>query len=438
MDPWVILIIIFSSLFLFLILGLPIAFTMGGLATIYTFLFWDIKGTYMLITTALGQLTSFTLIAVPLYIYLGVTLEKTGLADDMYETIYKCLGGIKGGLAIGTIIICSIFAAMVGTSSAATITMGLIALPSMMKRGYSKFLAVGSISAGGALGILIPPSIIMIIYGSLTEVSVGKMFFGGFIPGIILSIIFVLYIIIICNINPKLGPSIPKEERFTLKEKIISVKNVMIPLLLVLIVLGTIYTGICTPTESAAVGAFGILICAIIKRRIDWSVFLEIGVKSIRITSFVMWIMVGAVCFSQIFTASGAGNAVTGIVVGMGLNRWVIMLIIQLIFMILGCVIDPAGIMVLCTPVFVPIIITLGFDPLWFGILFIINMEMAYITPPFGYNLFYMKAIVPPEITIGNIYQSIVPFVGLQLLCLILVMLFPELALWLPNHMIAK
>jgi len=438
MESWVIVIIIFSSLFLFLIFGLPIAFTMGGLATIYTFLFWNIKGTYVLVTTALGQLTSFVLIAVPLYIFLGVTLEKTGIAEDMYDTVYKWLGVIKGGLAVGTIFICAIFAAMVGTSSAGTITMGLIALPSMLKRGYSKFLVVGSISAGGALGILIPPSIIMILYGSLTEVSVGKMFFGGLIPGIILTMIFIIYILVICKIKTNYGPSIPKGERFTFREKFVSLKNMIIPLGLVLLILGTIYTGICTPTESAAIGAFGTLICAISMKKLNWSIFYEVGTRTIHITSFVMWIMVGAVVFSQLVIATGAGETITKIVIGMNLNRWVILCIMQFIFMILGCLIDPAGIMVLCCPVFVPIIINLGFDPLWFGVLFVVNMEMAYITPPFGYNLFYMKAIVPKEITLENIYQSIIPFVGLQLIALILMMLFPEVILWLPNHMIVK
>jgi tripartite ATP-independent transporter DctM subunit len=438
MEPVAIAIILFGSLLLFIALGLPIAFTMGGLATLFTLWFWGLKGTYMIVTTAFGELTSFILIAIPLFIYMGVILEQTGMADDLYEAVYRWLGGVKGGLAIGTVMICAIFAAMVGTSSTATITMGLIALPSMLKRGYNKIMITGCISAGGALGILIPPSVIMILYCSITEVSVGKMFFAGMFPGILLALIYMAYIYIRCTINPSLGPPIPKAQRFTFRNKLVSLKGVIFPLVLILLVLGTIYTGICTPTESAGIGALGSLIVCAINGKLTWSNLKESGFRTVRINSLVMWIMVGAVSFSHCFIVSGAGDSVTNAVVGLQLNRWVILWVMQIIFMILGCFIDPAGIMMICTPAFLPIIRALGFDPLWFGILFIINMEMAYITPPFGFNLFYMRSIVPPEISMFDLYRSVIPFVFCQLLCLIIVMIFPEIALWLPSKMITK
>jgi tripartite ATP-independent transporter DctM subunit len=438
MEPWVVAVILFGALMLFIAFGVPIAFAMGGLSVFFTLWFWGFKGLYMIFTTSFGELTHFVLIAVPLYIYMGIILEKTGMADDLYEAIYRWFGGIKGGLAIGTVIICALFAAMVGTSSAATVTMGLIALPSMLKRGYSKILVTGSISAGGALGILIPPSVIMVLYSSVTEVSVGKMYAGGMIPGILLALLFIVYIYIRCVINPNLGPPIPKEHRFTLIEKVVCLKGVIFPIILIVIVLGTIYTGICTPTESAGIGCIGSLICCAINKRLTWANLKSSALRTIHLNSIVMWIMVGAVAFSHSFIVSGAGDAVKEAVVGLQVNRWVILWITQIVFMILGCFIDPAGIMMICCPVFVPIIIALGFDPLWFGILFTINMELAYVTPPFGYNLFYMRAIVPPEISMADIYRSIVPFLFCQVICLAIIIIFPELALWLPNKLIVR
>ena len=336
---------------------------------------------------------------------------------------------------MGTVIICALFAAMSGVSAAGTVTMGLVALPSMLKRKYHKDIAVGAISAGGSLGILIPPSIIMIVFASLTGASVGKLFIGGFIPGLVIATLFVTYIGIRTLIQPHLGPSIPEEEKISWGQKFRLVRAVILPVALVVLVLGTIYTGITTPTEASAIGAFGALICTIVKRRFSWAMFQEATLEAFKLSVMVGWIVLGAKAFSHIYAATGAGNFILGLISGLELSSWLILVAMQLILFTLGMFIDPIGIMMITLPVFLPLSQELGFDLIWFGVLFTINMELAFISPPFGMNLFYMKGVVPSSISMGDIYRSVLPFMALEVLGLILVILFPQLVLWLPNLM---
>ena len=346
------------------------------------------------------------------------------------------MGWLPGGLAAGTVVICAIFAAMAGISSVATITMGLIALPSMLKRGYDKQMVVGCISAGGALGILIPPSIIMIIYGSMAEVSIGQLFIGGILPGILLAALFVIYVLVRCFLNPKMGP--PVEERFSMQEKLRSVKAVILPGLLVVLVLGVIYSGAATPTEAAGIGALGAMVVALLHGRLSRKDFKASLLSTLSLNAMVMWIVIGAVSFTHVLAYAGVSRLIQDVILSLGLSKWIIYFCMQMIYFVLGCFLDPAGIIMLTTPVFVPLIKALGFDPVWFGVIFTINMEMAYITPPFGFNLFIMKAIVPPNISMSDIYRSIVPFVALQALCLVICTIFPQIILYLPSAMITK
>jgi len=315
------------------------------------------------------------------------------------------------------------------------VTMGIIALPAMLRRGYDKKLAMGSIMGGGALGILIPPSVVMVIYGLFSGESVGMLFMGGVFPGAILSALFCSYILIRSALQPKLAPSLPPEERVSWGEKLISLRAVILPILLVISVLGSIFLGIATPTEASAIGAFGAVVCAAVYRTLNWQMFKEAVYRTLRLSGMVIWIVFGAKCFASVYISLGAVELSSQIIEALPVGRWVILIGIQFTFLILGCFLDSAGIIMICTPVYVPIIKALGFDPIWFGILFVINMEMAFLTPPFGYNLFYMKGVAPKGITIGDIYRSIIPFVLLQATGLILVMIFPQLALWLPNMM---
>ena len=436
METWLVTILLFGFLLLGLLLGLPLAFTFGGVAIVFTSLLWGPMSLAIIPLTAYENATNYILLAVPLFVFMANILEHSGIAEELYDMMHKWMGRISGGLAIGTIIICAIFAAMAGISGVATITMGLIALPSMLKRGYSKFMAVGCISAGGTLGILIPPSVIMILYAFLTEESVGKLFIAGVFPGIILTVLFIAYIAIRCFVRPELGPSI--DETVGLKEKIISLRAVILPILLILLVLGAIYTGICTPTEASAVGAFGALVCAFIHGKLTWQVFTSSLQRTLLLTCMVIWILIGATCFTQLYTALGAPDMLNNIISGLQVSKWALLSLMMIVFIVLGMFMDPAGIIMICTPVFIPIIRMFGFDTIWFGILFTICMEMGYVTPPFGFNLFYMKAIVPREISMADIYRSIVPFVVLEILGLVTVIIFPELATWLPAKMIQR
>lgn len=428
-------VILFALLVLFLALGVPLSFCLGGVAIIVVL--WQIGPHFLygFASTAFTGWSNFILIAVPLFILMGNLLEVSGVAEDLYGMMYKWLGRTRGGLASGTVVICAIFAAMAGISGVATVTMGLIALPSMLRRNYDKILAVGTISAGGTLGILIPPSVIMILYASLTGESVGKLFMGGVFPGLILATLFILYIQIRTFLQPSLAPPVPDEERATFRQKLASTRGLAMPALLVALVLGVIYTGICTPTEAAGIGAFGALICVIVQRRFTGMVFWTALVRTFSLTAMLMWIVLGAKCFTHAYHAIGAPDLILGLISGLEVNRWIIMIAMQLILIVLGMFLDPMGIMLICTPIFLPIVEELGFSTLWFGILFTINMELAYITPPFGFNLFYMRSIVPKEVTMADIYRSIIPFALIMVLGLAIVMVFQQLAIWLPSTM---
>jgi len=436
METWLVTVLMFGFLLLGLLMGLPLAFSFGGVAIVFTVLLWGPRALSIIPLTAFEDGTNYILLAVPLFVFMANVIENSGIAEQLYDMMFKWMGKIAGGLAIGTVLICAIFAAMAGISGVATITMGLIALPSMLKRGYHKHLAVGCVSAGGTLGILIPPSVIMILYAFLTEGSVGQLFIAGVFPGILISLLFILYIFIRCLINPVLGP--PIEEKASWVEKIISLKGVILPILLILLVLGAIYLGICTPTEASAIGAFGSLICAVIQKKLTWKVFTQSLERTVLLTGMVMWILIGATCFTQLYTALGAPDMLNDIIKGLELSKWFLLAFMMLVFIILGMFMDPAGIIMICTPVFLPIVRFFEFDEVWFGILFVICMEMGYITPPFGFNLFYMRAIVPKEISMVDIYKSIIPFVFLMILGLIIVIIFPELATWLPQQMIQQ
>lgn len=437
MDLGLITIILFAGLLLLLATGAPLVMVMGGGAVIFSYILWGPQGLLQISANSFGVMQNFILIAIPLFIFMGIVLEQSGLAKALYEMMYRWFGGVRGGLAVGTVIICMIFAAMCGVSGAATVSMGLIALPSMLQRNYDKDIAIGSISAGGALGVLIPPSIPFILYGLFSGESIGALFASGILPGILLGLLFILYILIRSYFQKDLGPALPKEKRATWKEKFESLRAVILPMLLIALVLGSIFKGVATPTEAAALGALGSLICAAVSRGLTWKVIKESSYTTLRLSSMIVWIIIGGTAFTSLYTAIGAVDFIQGLISTLPVSRYFILVGMQLVLFILGMLLDPGGIIMICTPVFVPVIKALGFDPIWFGLLFIVNMEMAYLTPPFGFNLFYMKAIVPPNISMTDIMRSIIPFVGIQALCLIIVILIPELATWLPRKLLA-
>lgn len=433
MSIELITLLFFSSLFIVMFLGLPLSFALGGVSVVFIFFTWGPEAFYMVASQTWGAMNKSTLVAMPLFIFMAMILEKSGTADDLYDMMYLCFGPIRGGLAIGTAVICAIFAAMCGISAAAVVTMGTIALPSMLDRKYDKLLALGCINAGGSWGILIPPSVIMILYSMVTGESVGKMFAGGLFPGLLMLVLVSIYIGIRCYFQPHLGPAIPLEERGDWRKIINSIKAIVLPAIIVFLVLGSIIGGIATPTEAAAVGAFGALFAATVHKRLNGDVLFEACNRTLRLTTMIMWILFGAYCFSAAYNGMGAPHFIQHLMSYIPGGAWGAMIFMQMTLFILAMILDPMGIMMITLPIYMPIVIAHGFDTLWFGILFIINMEIGYMTPPFGFNLFYLKGIVPPSITMGDIYRSVIPYVLVHIFALILVMIFPEIVIWLPS-----
>lgn len=337
---------------------------------------------------------------------------------------------------MGTVVVGALMAAMVGIVGAEVVTLGIIALPGMLMYKYDKRVAVGTCLAAGTLGQLIPPSILFIVYGAEAGLSVGKLFMGGFPAGLILAGLFILYIGIRSFFQKELCPVVPPEDRPSFRRKLATLPYLLPPLALIVAVLGSIYAGIATPTEAASVGAVGAFLIALAHRRMSWRIMKEAATRAFATTGMVMWIIIGASCFTVVFTALGGTEFIKQTIEGLALGRWGVFAIMMFILLILGCFLDPVCIILLTVPVFSPLLTVYQFDPLWFGIVYVTNLQMSYITPPFGFSLFYMKGVAPPEITIGDIYRSVWPFVLLQITGIVIMAIFPEAILWLPRMMI--
>lgn len=433
MDEAIITILLFASLIVGLISGLSISFVLGAIGILFTIFLWGPHALGVIPSLILGKaMLSFGLIAIPLFILMGAVLQESGMADDLFGSFHLWAGDLKGGLAVAAVLVCTIFAAMTGIGGTGTVTMGLIALPAMTSRRYDLRLALGSIAAGGALGILIPPSIIMIIYGMITQASVGKLYAGGIFPGLLLSILFISYILILCKIKPEAGPVFTSKERINFKEKFKATKKIIPAVSLILAVLGSIFGGICTATEGAAIGAIGSIICMTVLGRSNWKSFRTSSLLAVRYTGMVMWIIFGAYAFATVYTALGAPDLIQDFVKSLPFGYWGVFILLQVMYFIMGMLLDPGAIVMITAPITMPIIHSMGYDETWFGVIFVMNMQMAYISPPFGYNLFYLKSLAP-NIPMREIYLAIIPFIILQAIGLIIVSLFPQIALWLPN-----
>ncbi|MGB3222868.1 MAG: TRAP transporter large permease subunit [Desulforhopalus sp.] len=427
----------FFSLIILLFTGLPLAFVLGGLSLVLSYFLWGPNSMLLAAVQTWGVMNSYFLVAVPLYVFMANILQRSGIIEDMFKVMQIWFGPVRGGLAIGTVVICTVMAAMTGIVGAAVATMGILSLPAMLNRKYDKRIALGSICAGGTLGILIPPSVVTIVYAVTAGVSIGKMFMGGIIPGLMLAGLYIVYIAIRCWLQPEMGPAPSKEERssYDFVDKLVALRGILLPIFLIVGVLGSIYTGVATPTEAAGLGSLGAIICAAIYRKLTWSNFREAIFETGKITAMILWITIGARCFIAVFSAVGGDELIRDFITGISTNRWVVMIFIQLLLVVLGLFLDEIGIILLCVPIFLPIIKDLGFDPIWFGILFLINAQMNYITPPFGYTLFYLKGVAPDGVTMGDIYRAVFPFVVIQAVFLALCMIFPQIILILPNLM---
>jgi len=431
-------ILLFGTMFLLLATGLPIAWVLGGAGI---FLAYFLIGPESIVMGLFGvnAVTGYgVLVCVPMFVFMGLILSESGIIDNLFITLRNWLGFLPGSLASSTIGVCAAIAAMVGEITPATLTMGVTALPAMLRQGYDKKIAVGTVMSGAALGFLIPPSVIAVLYAVIAKQSIGRLFAGGLIPGVILSISFIIYITIRCYFQPSIGPAVPREERPSWSVKIASLRGITLPFVVIIAVLGSVFTGIATPVEASAVGALASVIVSVIHRSFSWKVLKYALTYTMRLTGVAMWIFIAALSFGKIYNALGAANFIESAVGVAGLSPIAILLIMQFSYFILGMILDDTAILFICLPIYIPIANSLGFDPVWFGVLYIVNMQMAFLTPPFGYCLFLIKSVVPEDITMGDIYNSVWPFVAIQATTLGLCIAFPSLVLWFPSIVFLK
>ena len=437
MSIELITILAFSLLIVGIFISIPIAFALGSIGIGFIYFMWGPAALSMMPSNTYGWMKNYYLQCAPMFVFMALVLERSGIIEGLYETMRYWSGRMNGGLAMGTVVACTLFAAMVGLGGIGVITLGTVALPEMRKHGYNMRLSMGAIMAGSALGSLIPPSLTMILFGIISQVSIGKLFLGGILPGILSCVVFIVYIAIRCRIQPNLGPSFTEQISWGIRLR--SLLNLIAPIILILLVLGAIFGGVCTAVEAASFGAVGSLVYLLFSGKFSWSSFQEICQKTLGLTCVIGWLIIGASLFTSVYTGLGAKDIIQDAAMNMPLGGpWGILIMMQIILIFLGCFLDPSAILMITVPVFLPIIKTLGFDPLWFGILFVMNMEIGYLTPPFGMNLFLMRAVTKDlgTITMNDIYLASVPFLLLQITCLILIMIFPGIALWLPQMML--
>ncbi|MGA9477151.1 MAG: TRAP transporter large permease subunit [Desulfobacterales bacterium] len=432
----------FVTLILAITLGHELAFTLAAVATLFGLIDngFNIPSLFLMFANnAWGLFNNYTLVAIPLFIFMAQLLDQSKVAEALFEALYIVLGSVRGGLGLAVVVVCTVFAATTGIIGASVVAMGLLAAPALVGKGYQKEMTSGIICASGTLGILIPPSIMMVVYGGLTglkETSVGNLFAGAILPGLILSGLYFAYISIRCIINPKLGPPISKEEasKWSAKQKwLMTLKSLVPPLGLILMVMGTILAGIATPTEAAGLGALGAFILALFNRSVSWKMIVKASRATMKTTAMVMTLFIGGMFFSTVFLSMGGGDVVADLFIGSGLNRWLSLAIMMGIVFLMGMFIDWAAILLVTVPIFMPIAMELGFDPLWFAILMCVNLQTSFLTPPFGYALFYFAGVAPPGYTMMHIYRGIIPFVILQLIGLLVIGFFPQMATYLPD-----
>ena len=434
----------YVSLFMFPIMivsvfaGFPVAFCLMGIALIFGIVGFGTSLPPFLIRRVYGMADNYVLAAVPLFIFMGTMLERSGIAKRLFEAISIWTGRLKGGLAISTILMCTIIAACTGIIGASEVMVGVMAIPAMLKRNYNHPLICGTICAGGALGTLIPPSVVTVVYGPAAGLSVGRLLISTIFPGLLLSTIYIIYIALRSNLNPAFAPPVPPEEtRIPLQEKLKITATGMLPsLALIFAVMGSIVLGLSPPTEAAALGAFGSIILTVAYGNFSRKALQETVIQTLRITSMMMIILVGGSIFSGVFLGMGGGEATEKILSALQLRPWAVMVLFLLIIYLAGFILDWASILLVFVPIFSPIITKLGFDPIWFGTLFIMMIQTSYLTPPMAPAIFYLKGIAPPEITTEEIFRGIVAYMLLQLIGIAMVVVFPPIALWLPERLI--
>ena len=433
-------IMMFASMMLMLMTGQRVFGAIGAVAAVAALALWGTGGSDLPFSAAMKLMKWYPLLTLPMFIFMGYVLSESRIADDLYRMFHVWMGPINGGLAIGTIGLMVLISAMNGLSVAGMAIGATIALPELLRRGYDKRMVTGVIQAGSSLGILVPPSVVLVLYAMIARQPVGQLWLAGVVPGLMMAGLFVLYIAIRCRIQPHLGPAMAEEARAVPRaEKLRLLWAGVLPVAIFAAMMGPFIMGKTSLVESSAVGAAAAFLAAVIKGRMTWAVFETSVRQTLAISCMFMWIILAALAFGAVFDGLGAVKAIEDLFTEkLGLSPWMILILMQLSFLLMGTFLDDTAMLVIVAPLYVPLVAALGFDLIWYGILYTITTQIAYMTPPFGYNLFLMRAMAPPEIGLRDIYRSIVPFVMVMILALSLVMAFPEIALWLPNYVYGK
>ena len=428
-------VIMLAILLIMVIGGVHLAFALMFLAVIFGLIYVGPPIFPMAMLKIFGVMQSEILIAVPLFVFMGTILEKSGVAEGVYQSLYELFGPIRGGLAFATVATCTIFASCTGVIAATVTTMTLLAVPAMLKRKYDKGLATGVVCAGGSLGILIPPSVMLVMYGPMANLSVAKLFAAALFPGFVLSFLFLAYIAVRAWLQPKSAPAISAEERTAVGGKLLkrTVLHMLPPLFLIIAVLGSIIGGVASPTEASGVGAFCAMLIAAAYRRLNLQNVKEAAHTTLIVTTMVFFIIIGAQIFNAVFLYLGGGVLIRNMLIAIPLGKWFILAVMMFILFIMGFFISWQGLLYVIVPIFLPVATALGFDPLWFALLVCLNLQMSFLTPPFAYAIFFVKGASPPEITTWDIYRGVVPFVALQAFGVFICIVFPEIILWLPR-----
>jgi tripartite ATP-independent transporter DctM subunit len=437
----VIALLMFSTFMLLLLTGQRVFGVIGFVATVFALALWGEGAQEMQFASTITLLNWYPMLTLPMFIFMGYMLSESGIANDLYRMFHVWTGPMRGGLAVGTILLMVVISAMNGLSVAGMAIGATIAMPELLKRGYDKIMVTGVIQAGSTLGILVPPSVVLVLYGMIARQPVGDLWLAGIGPGLLLAALFTLYIMIRCRLQPRLGPPLPLEERQQIGwgERLRLLRAGILPILVVFSMTGLFVMGITSMVESSAVGAAAALLVAWYKGRITWQVMHDTLRKSLAVSCMFMWIILAALAFGAVFDGLGAVNAIeTLFLEKWGLEPWQVLVLMQLSYIVMGTFLDDTAMLIIVAPLYIPLVIALGFNPIWYGIMYTITCQIAYITPPFGYNLFLMRAMAPKDVTLVDIYKSIVPFVLLMILGLALIAIFPEIALWLPEQLKVK
>ncbi len=435
MSQEFIAIFMFASMMLMLFTGQRVFGAIGAVAAIAALALWGTGGQDIPFSAAMKLMKWYPLLTLPMFIFMGYVLSESRLADDLYRMFHVWMGPVNGGLAIGTIGLMVLVSAMNGLSVAGMAIGATIALPELLRRGYDKTMVTGVIQAGSSLGILVPPSVVLVLYAMIARQPVGQLWLAGIVPGLLMASLFILYIWIRCRLQPHLGPAMEDAHEVPRSEKFRLLWAGALPLMIFAAMMLPFVNGWTSLVESSAIGALAALVASVLKRRMTWKIFEDCTKQTLAISCMFMWIILAALGFGAVFDGLGAVKAIENLFTEqLGLSPWLILILMQLSFIIMGTFLDDTAMLVIVAPLYVPLVGALGFDLIWYGVLYTITTQIAYMTPPFGYNLFLMRAMAPPEISLRDIYRSIVPFVGVMILALAIIMIFPEIALWLPGY----